>query len=68
MTKKAENLNTSPKPSLDIAGVSSSVACKHVWKHGYTLEPVVFCKNCNKDADQVYIGMPYNEQIRLVVD
>ena len=27
MTKKAENLNTPPKPSLDIAGVISSCNC-----------------------------------------
>ena len=66
--KEAENLQTAETQALNIPVVSSSVACKHVWKHGYTLEPVVFCKNCNKDADQVYIGMPYNEQIRLVVD
>lgn len=48
-------------------GVSSSV-CSHDWKHGYTLEPVVFCSVCNKDADEVYKGMTYNEQCRLVVD
>ena len=66
--KTEENKLEAQTKQLDIPVVSSSVACKHVWKHGYTLEPVVFCKNCNKDADQVYIGMPYNEQIRLVVD
>ena len=47
--------------------VSSSV-CLHDWKHGYTLDLVVFCTKCNKDADEVYKGMPYNEQCRLVED
>jgi hypothetical protein len=63
---KEQNLEDKDK-ALHIGDVSSSV-CLHNWKHGYTLEPVVFCTKCNKDADQVYKGMTYNEQCRLVVD
>jgi hypothetical protein len=62
-----ETERTKKEKALHIGGVSSS-GCLHNWKHGYTLEPVVFCTKCNKDADEVYKGMTYNEQRRLVVD
>lgn len=42
--------------------------CRHIWKHGYTLEPVVYCEKCNKYAGQIYNRMPYDEQIRLIID
>lgn len=32
MTKKAENLNTPPKPNLDIAGLSSSLSFREQMK------------------------------------
>lgn len=44
------------------------VKCKHVWKHGYTMDVVVFCEKCNKDWDEVYKEMPYYDAIRLVRD
>ena len=42
--------------------------CKHEWAHGYTMDVVVFCKKCNKDWDEVYEEMPYDEAVRLVKD
>ena len=40
--------------------------CKHEWAHGYTVEPIVYCKKCNRDIDEVYKGLPYNEATKIV--
>ena len=42
--------------------------CEHVWKTGWVEHMVVYCIHCNKDADTVYKGMPYEHQRRLVND
>lgn len=42
MTKKAENLNTSPKPSLDIAGVSVCARCENKQRH----KDSIYCIDC----------------------
>lgn len=42
------------------------VKCNHVFIYGYLGDIIVFCKNCNKDADEIYKGIPFIDQEKLI--
>jgi len=39
--------------------------CKHIWKWGYTGEPVIFCTKCDIEIDQIY-GMKIYQDKQLI--
>jgi len=40
--------------------------CDHEFKYGYTMDIVVYCIKCKKEADEIYKGMKFNQQEKLV--
>ena len=40
--------------------------CEHHFIWGYTLEPVIFCEICNKDATDIFPNMHYKHIEKLV--
>ena len=40
--------------------------CEHSFIWGYTLEAVVFCEICNKDASTIFPNMSYKHIEKLV--
>lgn len=40
--------------------------CDHVFEYGYLGDIIVFCKKCNKDADEIYKDMPFIDQEKLI--
>jgi predicted Zn-dependent protease with MMP-like domain len=41
--------------------------CEHKFRHGEVLgDVVVFCEHCNRNADEIFKGMSYELQERLV--
>lgn len=40
--------------------------CEHEFANGYTLEPVVYCTICNRDAADIFPGMAYKHIEKLV--
>lgn len=63
MTKKAENLNTPPKPSLDIAGVSGST-----FDDKYLANNIVEARTNHDKACEVYrnyVGKAETREERL---
>jgi len=46
-----------PYPEMDIKKEikeQEKHKCNHIWKWGYTGEPVIFCTKCDIEIDQVY--------------
>jgi len=40
--------------------------CEHEFAHGYTLEPVVYCTVCDREATDIFPGMAYKHIEKLV--
>lgn len=40
--------------------------CEHEFANGYTLEPVVYCLICNRDANEIFPNMSYKHISKLV--
>ena len=40
--------------------------CEHNFIWGYTLEPVIFCEICNRDATEIFPNMSYKHIEKLV--
>ena len=40
--------------------------CEHKFERGYVSDMCVYCIKCNKDADEIYPGMSFTDQLKLV--
>ena len=40
--------------------------CEHKFKNGYTLEPVVYCTICDKEATELFPNMSYKHIEKLI--
>lgn len=41
-------------------------SCEHVFANGYTLEPVVYCTICDREATDIFPNMSYKHIEKLV--
>ena len=40
--------------------------CKHEFAHGYTLEPIVYCTICDREATDIFPNMDYRHIEKLI--
>jgi hypothetical protein len=64
--EKEANLKANIKKAISYMSIGKDKPCLHKWKHGYILDLIVFCERCESEAGQVYKGMPYKDQCKLV--
>ena len=56
------------KQQLDISEKLKSAynECTHSFEHGYTLEPVIYCTICGRDATDIFPNMSYEHIEKLM--